>query len=200
VEHHDQVAKVVRCSSIKGLEEVPTDIIPLPFYKLVQPGSTNIQVNDDGEDAEPGQFYQGDSGSATDTLRVGIVRAKRVVKMYKGKRNTSLGILGVNLETMTPFLMNISVSSFSNFGRMMNTLTQSKIDAIWKQAVTLSSTKVETKKEIDGELQMVKFWVMDFVVDEKPFNEGDLETMQMVLRDYSGTLDREEVDENGNPL
>ena len=189
VEHHDQVA-VQHFSSIKGLEEVGTDIIPLPFYKLVQPGSTNIAINAEGEDAEPGQFYQADSGTAVDTLRVGIVRAKRMVKEFKGKKTVSLGILGVNLEVMTPFLMNISVSSFSNFGRMMNNLTQRKIDAIWKYPITLSSAKVETKKEIDGELQMVKFWVMDFEVAEKPFDKEELEVMQMVLRDYSGTLDR----------
>lgn len=195
VEHHDQVVAVKHYSSIQGLEEVTTDIIPLPFYKLVQPGSTNIKISEDGTDADPGQFYQGDTGTAVDELKVGIVRAKRVVKVYKGKRNVSLGVLGVNLDNMTPFLMNISITSFTNFGRMMNNLTQRKIDAIWKYPITLSSTKVETKKEIDGQLQMVKYWVMDFTIGEEPFNEEELDIMQTVLADYAGTLDRDTIDE-----
>lgn len=195
VERHDQVAVVKHYSSIQGLEEVTTDIIPLPFYKLVQPGSTNIKISEDGTDADPGQFYQGDTGTATDELKVGIVRAKRIVKLYKGKRSTSLGVLGVNLDNMTPFLMNISVTSFTNFGRMMNNLTQRKIDAIWKYPITLSSTKVETKKEIDGQLQMVKYWVMDFTIGENPFDEEELGIMQTVLADYAGTLDRDTIDE-----
>jgi len=195
VEHHTQLTPVKHYSSIQGLEEVTTDIIPLPFYKLVQPGSTNIKTSEDGEDADPGQFYQGDTGTAVDELRCGIVRAKRIVKEYQGKRNVSLGILGVNLETMSPFLMNISVASFSNFGRMMNTLNQRKIDAIWKYPIVINTTKVETKKNINGQDQMVKYWVMDFQVEDEGFNEEDLETMKTVLNEYSGTLDRDSIDD-----
>lgn len=195
IEHHDQITPIKHYSSIQGLEEVSTDIIPLPFYKLVQPGSTNIRISEDGQDANPGQFYQADTGSAVDELKVGMVRVKRVVKVFKGKKSVSLGVLGVNLETMTPFLMNISVTSFSNFGRMMNNLTQRKIDAVWKYPITLTSTKVETKKEIDGQLQMVKYWVMDFDIGPEAFNEEELDIMHTVLNEYAGTLDRDTLDE-----
>lgn len=202
IEHHDTVVSVKHYSTIKGLEEVTTDIIPVPYYKLVQPGSTGIRL-EDGQDAECGQFYMGDTGTAADNLRVGIVRAKRMVKVFKGKRTVSLGILGVNLETMTPFLMNISSTNFSNFGRMMNILNQRKIDAIWKFPVNLISGddfKVETDKIIDGEKRKVKYWTMDFQVEEEGFNEEDLEIMMTVLNEYAGTLDKEQTDEDGMPF
>lgn len=207
VEHHTQVAKVKHYSTIKGLEEVSTDIIPLPYYKLVQPGSTGIKLADDGgdhgNDANPGQFYMADSGTALSEIKVGIVRVKRLIKEYQGKKSVSLGILGVNLETMTPFLMNVSSTNFSNFGRLMNNLNQKKIDAIWKFPIKLVSGddyKVETKKFIDGREQMVKYWTMDFVLEEEAFNEEDLKTMQTVLAEYAGTLDRDQTDEEGMPF
>lgn len=196
VEHHSELTR--HHSMIQGLEEVPTSIIPLPFYKLVQPGSTNIRL-EDGTDADTGEFYMGDTGTSANEIKVGIVRVKRMVKEFKGKKSVSLGMLGVNLETMTPFIMNVSSTNFSNFGRFMNVLNQKKIDAVWKYPVKLVSGdeyKVETKKNIDGNMQMVKYWTMDFQLVDEPFNESDLKTMSMVLNEYSGTLDRDIVEED----
>ncbi len=180
--------------SIKGLEEVPSNIIPVPFYKLVQPGSTNVSLAD-GEDAAPGYIFMMDSGTSTSSLKFALLRAKRIPREFTNDRgelvNTvTMGVLGINVENFSPFILSVSVASFSNFGRLMKQFKDKKADCAWKYPITITSEKREEVKDTGQGTRTVKYYVLNFAVANKPFEEEELNLLSDAYEEFAGSLDR----------
>lgn len=191
LEHHAEVAVKRRGAGIVGLEDVPTDIIPLPFYKLVGPNSKKV-TKADGKRAVPGSFFT-DLGEEVQTVRAAIIRAKRSVRQMKNMETGNMenkpviNILAVDTANMTPFLISVSKGSFSNFGRMMNWFVKNQVKHVFDYPVVFSGQFVET-----GEFP---YWAMEFSPEKTAFDKDDLETMVTVYNQYASVLDRNVTDE-----
>jgi hypothetical protein len=194
VESSTAIAPVKPNLEIAGLEEVPVSMIPLPFYKLVQPGSTNTTMAD-GVDALPGKFLMGDSGKAVEQIRFALLRAKRMHRDFTNSEgeqvhSTSMGILGMNLENMTPFMLNVSVASFSNFGRMLSQMKDRGIKKAWAYPVTMTTEKREEVKETSKGVQKVKYWVINFLVEDALIEGIEAEALDQAYQEFAAALDR----------
>ena len=193
VEESSAIANVSGVN-IKGLEEVPSNIIPVPFYKLVQPGSTNVTLSD-GKDAAPGSIYMRDSGEAVNSLKFALLRAKRVNREFTNDqgelvKTVSIGVLGINIANFSPFILNVPISSFSNFGRLMKQLKDKKANFAWQYPITIASEKVEMMKDTGRGNQMVKYFILNFAVESKPFNEEEIVLLSDAYKEFAGSLDR----------
>lgn len=194
VEESSAVAKVNSSIGIKGLEEVPANIIPVPFYKLVQPGSTNVTLAD-GKDASAGSIFMMDSGSALDSLRFALLRAKRINREFTNDqgelvKTVSIGVLGINLTNYSPFILNVSVASFSNFGVLMKQLKDKKASFAWQFPIVATSEKVERMKDTGRGNQMVKYFTLNFAVENRSFTEDEITLLTDAYKEFAGSLDR----------
>lgn len=172
---------------IKGLEEVPTNIIPLPFYKVVQYSTTEATLAN-GKEAEPGTFYRNDVQSSMEELEFALVRAKRQVREFEdnpgeSKRVVQIAILGMNLSNFQPFVLTVPVTSFSNFGRMMAKLKELKASAAWEYKITAKTEKTVNKKN-------QKYFIVNFEVGEK-FDEDTIALLSDAYNEFAASLDRE---------
>ena len=194
VEESSAVANISSGVNIKGLEEVPANIIPVPFYKLVQPGSTNVTLKD-GKDATPGSIFMRDSGESVNELRFALLRAKRINREFTNDqgelvKTVSIGVLGVNLLNFSPFILNVSIASFSNFGRLMKQLKDKKASFAWAYPVNVTSEKIEQMKDTGRGNQMVKYFILNFAVENKPFGEEEITLLGDAYKEFAGSLDR----------
>ena len=203
VERSSSQMEVRRNMSIRGLEEVPTSMMPIPYYKLVQPGSTNVELSD-GLDAQPGTIYMNDTKTSAESLRFALLRAKRQVQRITNDEGnlevlTRMGVLGMNLDTTTPFILGLSVSSFSAFGWLMKQLKDNKATNAWDYATVVSFEKVEKQKLVRGNMQTVKYYIAKFDVENEPLDSDMQELMENAYIEFGGGLDREqESDQNNN--
>ncbi|MBI5357020.1 hypothetical protein HZB78_05450 [Candidatus Collierbacteria bacterium] len=195
-EGHAEMVLVQKGVNIVGLEEVPASIVPLPFYKMVQPMSTKVTLAAGGE-AQTGTFFMGDSGQSVSSLRFALLRAKRQLRDYTDKdgnsvRKTTMGLLGIKLEGFNPFIMSLAVTSFSGFGKLIKQLKDKKAKYAWEYPIMATAVKVETQKEIDGRLQTVKYWVVNFQVEEEPLDEAGQAILRGAYEEYAASLDRQQ--------
>lgn len=199
VESHAELAPIQKTVNIVGLEDVPASMIPLPFYKLVQPLSSKVTLSS-GEEAPNGTFFMGDSGQAVPSIRFALLRAKRQIRDFVDKdgnnvRKTSMGILGVKLEGFAPFIMSLAVTSFSGFGKLIKQLKDKKAKCAWEYPVVLTSVKVEAQKEIDGRMQTAKYWVANFQVEDESLDEAGQAILRGAYAEYAASLDRQQEQE-----
>lgn len=192
-----------RTMQVAGLEEVPMNIIPLPFYKLVQPGSSNIQLTD-GKDAPTGNIYMKDSGKSVGTIRMALLRAKHQRKQFTGDdgemvSSVSMGVLGVNLDGFTPFILNVSVASFGNFGQLMKQIQEREVTRAWEYPIKITTVKREETKMIKGRPQKVKYWVLAFELETTKLEENALGMLDSAYEEFAASLDRQsEFEEQKN--
>lgn len=199
VERSGAIGSIRPNLTIAGLTEVPVSMIPLPFYKLVQPGSTNITLAD-GTDAIPGTFFMGDTGKSVVEIRFALLRAKRMHREFVNTEgetvhSTSLAVLGINMENMSPFVMNISVASFSNFGRMLSQMKDLKVEKAWQYPVKMTTEKREEMKETPKGTQRVKYWVINFEVEKEQTDQIGMEVLDSAYQEFAGNLDRNAEEE-----
>lgn len=190
---------------IVGLQDVPTSIIPIPFYKLVQPGSTGVTLNN-GQEAEPGTIFMRDSRMAVKALEFYLLRAKRQVSNMPRddgsiNRVVRIGVLGVTKDEYSPFIMSVPVSSFSSFGSMIKQLQDKKAKKAWEYFITATTEKIETQKMVQGSPKMVKFHVFNFAVNEHKIDKKDVVALEKVYRKLGGSLDRGvDIENNGTEV
>ena len=193
VEGSTELAKNTKTMEVSGLEEIPTSMIPVPFYKLVQPGSTNVSLAD-GKDALTGTFLMSDLGESTEQLRFLILRAKRQVREFQddygnSKKALTIGILGLNLDRMSPFILNVSVASFSAFGQLMAQVKERKMKHAWDFPVTATTEKVETEKQTERGVQKVKFWVINFALGKEALTKEEKTAAEGAYLEFAASLD-----------
>lgn len=195
VEGHAEMTLPQRgIEDIQGLQDVPASVIPIPFYKLVQPGSTNVSVGKD-KDAAPGTIYLGNSGGAVASLEFYLLRAKRQVDDVEREdgqidRVVRIAVLGLLKTEHDFFIMSVPVSSFSNFGRMVKQLRDKKVTRAWEFPITATTEKVETTKLIRGRPQPVKYWIFNFKVGEERIDKKTAEALEKAYLERGASLDR----------
>jgi len=180
---------------IQGMEDIPTSMIPIPFVKVVQPGSTNITLSS-GEDALPGTFFFKETGESVDKLHFALLRAKRRISEFQNKegediKSTTLGILGINFPDYLPFLLTVSVASFSNFGRLVSQIKKKKSKKAWEYGITATTEK---REEVKGGLK-VKYWIVNFQLDSKPIDESGQKLLDDAYKEFAGSLNDEPTPE-----
>ncbi len=201
VEKHTDLAKTSeRMMAVEGLEDIPVSMIPVPIYKLVQPGSTKISMAD-GEDAPVGSILMKDKGEAVTSLKFLLLRAKRQIRNFtdkdgEEKQSPVIAVLGLNLERGTPFVLSLSVASFSPFGQLMSQMKDAKVSKAWEYPVMITSEKQEMEKDTDSGRKMVKYWILNFVLGKTKTTEEDLKTAQLAYEEFAMSLDRGQVDED----
>ena len=179
---------------IAGLEEVPADILPVPFVKLVQPTSQNVELVD-GKEAAVGSYFFTDTKTEIESLEFVILKAKHGEVTFtdkEGKQTAkkALLILGVLPETEKVFILSLSVMSFSGFGKLVAMLKDQKVNAVWERRVIATSHKVENDKG--------KFYVADFQLGDALTGE-EVAQMGEYCNKYAGVVsaklnvDNEEV-------
>jgi len=201
VEGSTEIALPQRGVDIVGLQDVPTSIIPIPFYKLVQPGSTGVTLNN-GKEAEVGTIFMRDSKMAVASLEFYLLRAKRQVSNMTRDdgsiaRVVRIGVLGVTKDEYSPFIMSVPVSSFSSFGSMVKQLQDKKVVNSWEYSITATTEKIETQKMVQGSPKMVKFYVFNFAVSKDKIDKKVVAALEETYRKLGGSLDRGDDIGNG---
>lgn len=169
---------------IEGLEDIPMSIMTIPFVRLVQPTSTNIEV--DGKDAAPGTFYFNDLQTAEEELEFVMLRAKQSMVQFERDGvmqppQPRIYILGITRNTGKLFIFSLSVTSFSNFGKYIAKLKNDNIDKVWRFALIAKSQKKENSKG--------KYYVADFDLSEE-ITDKELEKYEQKAMEYGLVLDR----------
>lgn len=193
VEKHSQLAKagVVKNMPVAGLEDVPLSMLPIPFYKLVQPGSTKVTMSN-GKDAEAGNFFMGDTKDQTSELVFALLRAKRQVRPGDGNRMIpSMGVLAFNMIRQSPFILGLSTSSFAAFGTLMAQIKERKMKTAWEYPVKATTYKVEEQKMTEKGLQMVKYYKVSFELLDEKVNETDFQMLTQMYEENATKLDRQ---------
>jgi hypothetical protein len=190
---------VRKIEGIEGLEDVPHSIIPVPYYTLVQPESTNAFLPD-GKRAPDGVFLMQDSRKTTSSIDFVILRAKRQTRMidngFGGEdKVVSLNVLGLNLDRMKPFIINVSVTSFSAFGKFFDYLSDQKATKAWEYAVTATVEEADGKKQTSEGLKHVTWYVVRLSVGKKT-NKSTMAVAERMYGDYGHKLDFNESNED----
>lgn len=172
--------------AIEGLQDVPVSVIPVPFARVVQGQSKNIEMATGGE-APEGSFYFSDTQEAYDELEFVMLRAKHMIKDFE--RDGALvptrviQILGVRMDTNKLFILNLSLASFSNFGRLIARFNDMGVVSVWQHLIKATSEKKENDKG--------KFWVQSFNI-VRELNEKELQIMQDKYREFGAVLEKQE--------
>jgi len=185
VEHHDEVAVAVKHSiGVSGFDELPTSIIPLGYYRLVQQNSKGVMLGDDTR-AEAGSFYT-DIGEEVKSIRVAILRTKMGKHTVKKDRmdveEAIIKVLAIDTTTLTPFLMNITKGGFSAVGRLMMEFKKKGITSSYRFPVVISSEFVQTKD--------YDYYTPAFQIEANKFDEEEMEIMATAFAEYAGVLDK----------
>jgi hypothetical protein len=181
--------------SIEGLQDVPVNIIPVPFVRVVQGQSKKIVLatpikdaaGNDVTEAPEGTFYFNDIQECFRQLSFVMLRAKQQIVEFERdgekKPTRQMLILGITTDTKKLFILALSVMSFSNFGRLMARFKEKKVSRAWEYEIIATSEKQENDKG--------KFWVQNFKIGEK-LNNDQLDEMEQVYSEYGGALERQE--------
>lgn len=185
---------------IEGLQEVPSNMQAVPYVRLVQPSSKNI-VTDKGEEAKSGTYLFNDTQIAVEELYFVILRAKPELKPVDrdGKfifDNTTpvagekqqLSILGYDPTGEKLFILSLTKSSFSNFGKYIAKLKSMKVKRTWEYMIKATSSYKENDKG--------KFYVAEFNLDLK-LNDTEVEKIGKIAYQYGMLLDQRIVDDEG---
>lgn len=174
---------------IKGLEDVPASVMPLPFVRLVQSVSRDIELAT-GKDAEAGSYFFNGIKESVNELRFALLRATHGEMSYKRGDEVITGwrvaLLGVRLENLEPFLMSVSATSINNFGALVSQLKAKKVKKSYEYEITATSEKQENKKG--------KYFVAKFNLGEK-IDDKTLIELDKLYDQYKSTLDRKETEE-----
>ena len=171
---------------IAGLEEEDVSILPIPFVRVVQGQSKDIQTKDDKE-AKEGTFFFNDTKEVLPSLVFVILKSKVVTVDFErdGKiiPTKQRKILGMTMDTKKLFILSLAISSFSNYGRLIAEMKQKKVIAVWDYMVTATTRKTENEKG--------KFYVIEFALGEA-INEQDKQEMKLSFEQYKNIFEKKD--------
>lgn len=184
-----------RAFNLTGLEDVPRSIIPVTFYKFVQPSSEKV-ILPNGERAHNGSFLMPDIREAVNDLHVIILRAKRATRIVNDEKVVSLKILAINLARQKPFILSVPITSFGALGKVFEEmeLTHKALN-IWDYAVHLEGEEITKVKDTDEGRRPVTYSVINATI-EGPVTEPDRETAHGAYQDFAEKLDRDEDEDD----
>lgn len=188
------VKQPVRTFNLTGLEAIARSIIPVPYYKFVQP-STEKAFLPDGTRAEDGSFLMPDIRQAVRELTVIILRAKRATRMQNGEKVVSLKLLAINLDRQRPFIVSVPVTSFGALGKVFEEMELAGAANVWDYSVYLEGEVVTKNVETDRGLEPKTFAVVNATLDVS-VDEKTRQIAKETYQDFAEKLDREEEDED----
>jgi hypothetical protein len=169
---------------IQGLENIPASVIPIPYVRLVQPSSTKTETND-GKEAMAGTYLFNDTQEAVETLEFAILKAKYGEVEYKRDeeliKSTRIAILGATLTDFRPFILTLSVMSFTNFGQLVSKLKVAGAKKVWEYKIIATSEKNENKKG--------KYYTAKFELGKKLDPEA-IASLEEKYSTYASSFDR----------
>jgi|GEM_PF-2873116 len=176
-------------SDVAGIDQSAMSLIKLPWLRLIQPTSQKTE-DKSGKESMPGTYLMSDSLKNYGTMKFVILRAKRENREFErdGVKTPSqrLAILGCTVPDNKLFILSLSVTSFSNWGRLLSQFKDMQLDKTWRFSINLSSEKIENDKG--------KFYVANFKLDDELEPEY-IEEMQQKALEYGLVLDRDFVEE-----
>jgi hypothetical protein len=102
---------------------------------------------------------------------VGITKPKQV-----------LSILGITTDTNKLFVLSLSVTSFTSWGKLMAQLKEMEVDCSYRFQISAKTEKKENKKG--------KYYVVSFIVGTE-LDKNALIEMETKASEYGVVLDRE---------
>jgi len=171
---------------IKGLEDIPISMMPVPWVRLVQPTSQKVDMAD-GKDASVGSFYFSDTKTSVDKLDFIMLRAKIGSISFErdGKMQdvSKLAILGMILDNKKIFVLSLPVTSFGSFSVLIALMKEQNLEKTWEYVISLTSEKRENDRG--------KFYVAKFNLGQKV--EPDLiAELEEKYHQYGSVLDRKD--------
>lgn len=192
------VAGQFRGVDIEGLESVPMSMVAVPFCRLIQPTSKKTERSD-GKEATQGSFFFNDIQEEVASLHFVLLRAKHEMKRvdldgnyvgpdYDGptKPKPQVSILGITTDTNKLFVLSLSSTSFSSFGKMIAKFKSLQVDKTWRFALEATSEKMENKKG--------KYYIVNFRIDGE-LDKDEITQMSKVASEYGVVLDRQITEE-----
>lgn len=184
---------------IQGLESVPAYMVAVPFCRLIQPTSKKTEMAD-GKEAPQGSFLFNDTQESVSELDFVLLRAKHEYKRvnkdgqfvdssYIGetKQKPQVSILGITRDTDKLFILSLSSTSFSGFGKLIAKFKSLQIDKTWRIALKATSKKTENDKG--------KYYIVNFTMG-KELTENEMQAMEKTASEYGVVLDREIIPED----
>lgn len=195
VEKETVLNRKIMNTPIRGMEDVALSI---PYYKVVQPGSTNVNLAS-GNEAPVGSLFNGNDKKSVTSLRCAILRVKRQkreVVNAKGETKTILSeaILGIDPENYSPFILNASLASFAAVSRLKTQMKNKKVSAAWEYPVIITTEKREEQKQTDEGIKMVKYYVLTFTLEDEPFSREEIALLDQGFQEFAQNLDGEGTD------
>lgn len=179
---------------IEGLEGVPASMVAVPYCRLIQPSSKNTTLNN-GKEATQGYFMFNDIQEEVPELNFALLRAKADIAFvddkgnyvdsgYEGekKQKQLLRMLGVTLDTNKLFILTLTSTSFSNWGKLLAHFKAIKLDKTYRYGIKATTLKTENKKG--------KYYVVDFKLGEE-LDEDKMTELSKIALEYGVVLDRQ---------
>ena len=177
---------------IEGLQDVPASMLAVPFVKIVQFSSTKT-VLENGNDADPGNFFFTDLQTQEKDLKFVMLRAKPQVREFDddksptGKRLVrQVLILGMLLESQKLFILILPVSSFSSWGKLLSKLKDNRVQSVWENELVATTELMKNDKG--------KFYVANFQIGRE-LDDDEIDRMSETYGQYGGVLERNDVPE-----
>lgn len=184
---------------VTGLESIPVSMMGMPYIKIVQPTSQNVELAD-GADAPAGHFYFSDLQVSKPEITISLITAKKMTREFERDGETKMvdqvGMLFRERESGKNYLMSLSVMSFQAFGKLMSLVTSEEWQTAWDKAITISTEKQENSKG--------KYYTVRFQVGDK-LSEAQAEEVNADWMTLGGYFERddevnEDVDPNSVPV
>lgn len=180
--------------NIEGFEAIPASMVAVPYCRLVQPSSKNTTLAD-GSEATAGHFLFNDIQETTPQLDFCLLRAKHEMKWVnkdgnfvtpeaedKDHQKAVVSILGITLDTDKLFVLSLSATSFTAFGKLLAKFKALKVTQSFTYRIVASTCKTENKKG--------KFYVIDFTLEDK-LEADEVTKMSTIACEYGVVLDRQ---------
>lgn len=176
---------------IRGMEDIPPNMIVLPYAKIVQPSSRKTQLAD-GSEAPVGNFYFTDIQESHPELDFVILKATVQDREFPDpdkpgtmQKKTQLYALIYLPEKMQLRILIISRSGFTPWGRLIARMKNDDIRDAWEYVIHANTILTVNEKG--------KFYVPSFQLDRK-LEVAELEQMEQLYGQYYGALDRRDFD------
>lgn len=174
---------------IQGLEDVSPAMLPIPFVKLVQPSSDNIKLAS-GMDAQKGTFYFTDIQKSESVLKFILLRAKQqIVEFERGGKKVptpQIALLCVTTETKKLFILPLSKTGFSPFGKMIAKFKEANVSTSWEFEIKATTVQKTNDKGT--------YYIPDFQL-ERQMTPSELDELSDMYGQFGASLDREDLQE-----
>lgn len=176
---------------IEGLQDVSVSLLPVPFVKLVQPTSKNVDLADGKTEASQGTFYFTDLQVAVPELNFVLLRAKQEIVEFDDKdgkkiKVPKIALLCRTMETQKLFIISLSRTGFSPFGKLIAKLKEAKMPASWHVEVKATTERKEN--------DMGKFYVPSFNI-VRNMSQDEIDELATAYGEFGAALDREDLKE-----